>query len=145
MSFVRLLLAFALTIAIPLQGLAAATCMCKLRQSQESTAAHAMAGYAAAALSHLVTAASSKHGGTTGVASASNQDAPAAVHVGGPVESGKAHGACPKCSMSCCQAAVSTPGVPAIEFANVHIDKVEFPPALFASWAEPVPHKPPRS
>jgi hypothetical protein len=47
--------------------------------------------------------------------------------------------------MSCCQAAVSPPGVPMIELANGHVHEMEFLPALFASWAEPVPDKPPRS
>ena len=63
MPLLRLLLAFALTIAIPLQGLAAATCMCKLRQAR---AAASTAGYSAdgggGLASRLVASVSLAHG-----------------------------------------------------------------------------------
>jgi hypothetical protein len=145
MPLLRLLLAFALTIAIPLQGFAAASCMCKLRQAHASAAAGASAGQAAATLTHLAAAVSSKHGATSRAANLSNQVGPATLHAGGPSNHGKRHGACPKCSMSCCQAAVSPPGAPAIDIANAHAAEVVFLPSVFASWSEPVPDKPPRS
>ena len=145
MPLLRLLLAFALTIAIPLQGLASASCICKLRQAQDSMASRAMASQAVAALRHPATAASFMRGAASQAASASNKAGPATMHVGVPASPPKHHGACPKCSMSCCQVALSPPGAGAIEVANGHALEAELLPARFASWAEPVPHKPPRS
>ena len=147
MPLLRLLLAFALTIAIPLQGLAAATCMCKLRQAR---AAASTAGYSAdgggGLASRLVASVSLAHGAPEmAPGSMSTHAKSAGPHGGAPPAHGDKHGACPTCSMSCCQAAVSPPGAPAIELAHAHAEQVGFPPALFASWAEPVPDKPPRT
>lgn len=147
MPFLRLLLAFALTVAIPLQGFAAATCLCKLRQAQhEASSTNASAlqqpGISAAQFAEAVSVTQASHQRRD--ANASHWRA--VTHSAGvapfPVE--KKHGSCRTCSMSCCQAAVSPSDVPQAERINAHPDQVAFLPLPFASWTEPVPRKPPR-
>lgn len=131
MPILRLLLAFVLAVALPLQGLAAATCMCKLNQANQQ---HRAAATAASQAPHAPQAQS--------------RDGALATALGANGETSKhatKHGACPKCAMTCCHASAPAPASLSEPQAAPQAGPVAWSPRLLASWAEPVPHKPPRA
>lgn len=131
MPILRLLLAFVLAVALPLQGLAAATCMCKLNQANHQ---HRAAVTAASQAPHASPAQS--HYGALATALGAN---------GETSKPAKKHGACPKCAMTCCHASAPAPASLSESQAAPPAGPVAWLPRLLASWAEPVPHKPPRT
>ena len=131
MVLLRLLIAFALAVALPLQGLAAATCMCKLHQAQQQGAASRNATADAGAASHEQLR---ERVSTAGHAAGGHASKPA-----------KQHGACPKCAMTCCHASAPAPVALSKPQAAPAVGPICWTPRLLASWAEPVPDKPPRA
>jgi len=129
--FLRLLIAFALAVALPLQGLAATTCMCKLHQVQQ----HGAASQSAAADAGAVSRARHPDLAAATVLAPSDDSLNAA----------KKHGACPKCAMTCCHASAPAPASASKFRATSPAGPVAWTPRLLASWAEPVPDKPPRA
>lgn len=131
MPILRLLLAFVLTAALPLQGLAAATCMCKLNQANQQ---HRAAAAAAPRAPHA--------------SPAQSRDGALATALGANGETSKSATkpeACPKCAMTCCHASAPAPASLSESQAAPPAGPVAWLPRLLASWAEPVPHKPPRA
>lgn len=134
MAFVRLLLAFTLALAIPIQGFAASTCMCRLHQSQKQ--AHVAAP--ATTTVHLANPEQAAKGGGDG-GSLSFADAPRSAKQ----QVKQQH--CASCSMSCCKATVSPSALPMFEGQLAHGERIAYLHSRAANWAEPVPDKPPRS
>jgi hypothetical protein len=127
-TILRLLTAFALAIAVPLQGLAGASCMCKTRTAQD----HARSATVGAQVSTVPQA----------LASAGHGPLQAPLSQAGKLA--KKH-ACPSCAAVCCQAAAPAPSM-LTEFDSPAPVGVLAPPVRHVgSWAEPVPDKPPRA
>jgi hypothetical protein len=125
-----LLIALVIIVALPLQGLAAARCMCKLHSTQHQ----------AQALHPSADVASRKP--------ATAQQTDSAIAAPGPqaAKANKAkHGPCPNCISSCCHVGAPAPDMAQGSPSVMAADAVEYWTSLFASWTEPVPHKPPRS
>lgn len=131
MHFLRLLIAFALAVALPLQGLAAMTCMCKLHQTQLQCAESRSAAADDDAASH----AQLPDPVSAAVLSASDDASKTA----------KKRGACPKCAMTCCHASRPAPSSVSESRVAPRAAPVAWTARLLASWAEPVPDKPPRA
>jgi hypothetical protein len=119
------LLAFALMIAVPFQGFAASTCLCRLHDTRSTSAGtpRVDAGQALqGAAQHAITGKSST-----------------------PSHSAKTHAVRASCSMNCCQASVAASVWPDAPTQLASTDDLAYLPLRFVSWAEPVPHGPPRS
>ena len=133
MAFVRLLLAFTLALAIPIQGFAASTCMCRLHQSPKQ----ARVAAPTAAAVHLAGPEQAAKGRGDGL----GHTFPDAPH---PAKQDVKHPHCASCSMSCCAAAVSPSALPMFDGQFEHGERIAYLLSRPASWAEPVPDKPPR-
>lgn len=133
MGLLRLLLAFALILAIPLQGFAASTCPCKLREVQKQVRVASRAAVAARL--------------------ASPRQAPEAHAARSSAEQGSAptkhpiqHAHCAQFSMSCCcHATASASALAATESPDATVRVVPYVAPPLARWEEPVPDKPPRT
>lgn len=134
MAFLRLMLAFALALAIPIQGFAASTCMCRLHQAQKL----ARLGAPTAITVHLANPEQAAEARSDG-GSPSLADAPL------PAKQPVKHAHCASCSMSCCKATVSPSALPTFDGQFAHGERIAYLLSRPASWAEPVPDKPPRS
>jgi hypothetical protein len=129
--FLRLLIAFALAVALPLQGLAAVTCMCKLHQGPQQV--------------RTTASASAEPGEASRAQPRDLTSAAAPLAIGAASKPAKKHGACPKCAMTCCHASAPAPASLSQSQAAPPAGPVAWMPRLLASWAEPVPDKPPRA
>lgn len=129
MAFLRLLLAFTLALAIPIQGFAASTCMCRMPQPQGQSGSEIIGHIANPQAMPLERVAR-------------NQPAADAA-VQAKLPASNPH--CAGCSVNCCKATVSPPVPPAMGSQLAHGGLIAYLPFQFAGWAEPVPDKPPRS
>ena len=132
MVLARWLLALLLSVAIPLQGFAAATCLCKVQP-------HGVPGAGATGAGdpqHAGSASMPQPGMALAAAEDLNKDR------AGPAPF-KEH--CSTCSVSCCKVTVSTSDLVLFEGTQSPDSQVADLGSRFASWAEPLPDKPPRS
>lgn len=132
MAIARLLVAFLAAFALLFQGLAATTCMCKLHHLQVRSAP----------IANSTTFARD----TKGVAA---QPAMLQVSVQGLAapKAGVKHGKlrCATCSVACCHFSAPAPSGSTMNERKLAIEGPAAGSRSFASWAEPVPTKPPRS
>ncbi len=130
MVYWRLLLTLVLALAIPIQGLAGTTCRCQLSQAQTQAPGEATLARTRA-LPHMSIHANAElvPGGRAPSASAHP----------------KKHGHCANCAISCCKATASGPTLLVFDDAFAHGGPTVVRSGQYASWAEPVPDKPPRS
>lgn len=134
MAFFRLLLAFTLALAIPIQGFAASACLCRLHQAQEHPRLAAPTASAVHISGPEQTAKGRSDGGSP---SFSDAQASAKQRVN--------HTHCASCSMSCCKATVSPSTLPTFDGHFGHGERIAYLLSRPESWAEPLPDKPPRS
>lgn len=124
----RLLIAFLLVVALPVQGIAASTCTCKLQEGRVQLSA-----------AHLMRSAAANHG-----SSAASLQSMNVAHALGTGKGGTRHQSCAGCAKLCCQATAPAPE-PTVSDQPAAVGETYIEYDLpYASWAEPVPREPPR-